>query len=199
VNKCDTCTMRPMIVAKKRTKKKERYERAGAGPKQKYGAPIRVHPKNVHWLIGRGLSNCRHVSIRRGKNNFDHIGAGRSCRVDGLDGWLVTGSFVRQYGRVRQIWHILCADFSVGFDAKVERSFNTCAPSDTKYNQTKNIVIFRRLGSRSPSASAMVVVQNKCRSDLHAEKDAETEWPKRTKECNQTAQNARTSRRGASR
>ena len=36
--------------------------------------PIRVHPKVVHWLIGRGLSNRLHVSIRRGKNNFDHFG-----------------------------------------------------------------------------------------------------------------------------
>ena len=38
--------------------------------------PIRVHPKVVHWLIGRGLSNRLHVSIRRGKNNFDHFGGG---------------------------------------------------------------------------------------------------------------------------
>ena len=42
--------------------------------------PIRVHPKVVHWLIGRGLSNRLHVSIRRGKNNFDHFGAVRALQ-----------------------------------------------------------------------------------------------------------------------
>ena len=31
---------------------------------------IRVHPYNVHWLKGRGISQHLHVSIRRGKNDF---------------------------------------------------------------------------------------------------------------------------------
>ena len=38
-------------------------------------APIRVNSKNVHWLIGRSLSYRLHVSMRRGKNDFDHFGA----------------------------------------------------------------------------------------------------------------------------
>ena len=31
---------------------------------------IRVHPYNVHWLMGQGLSQSLHVSIRWGKNDF---------------------------------------------------------------------------------------------------------------------------------
>ena len=31
---------------------------------------IRVHPYNVHWLMGQGLSQSLHVSIRQVKNDF---------------------------------------------------------------------------------------------------------------------------------
>jgi hypothetical protein len=42
--------------------------------KQQMASPIRVYPKIVHWLTGRGLSLRLHVSISLGKEWLRHFG-----------------------------------------------------------------------------------------------------------------------------
>jgi hypothetical protein len=42
--------------------------------KQQLASPIRVYPKIVHWLTGRGLSLRLHLSISLGKEWLRHFG-----------------------------------------------------------------------------------------------------------------------------
>jgi len=44
-------------------------------------------PQSVHWLVGRGLSNLRHVSIRRGKNNLHQLGFIHDIRQRNSQEW----------------------------------------------------------------------------------------------------------------
>ena len=83
------------IIVGRGEESEERSDRQAkkSGPSK---APIRVNSKNVHWLIGRSLSYRLHVSMRRGKNDFDHFDA-----IDmGWMGWLRRASGLAQ-ARVR--------------------------------------------------------------------------------------------------